>query len=1119
MVPLRSEREQQEAKEQREAERTVALSHRANRRKSLGNRRVSFNPEVTMHLLQEQKTPSTGGTQATRTPGSTNSRIAAAATPTPVTQTEDVERPHTTQEQEDDVILPEPIQTGYKKGNLKAPMTPGVNFNNPNDVSSSPTPSSAFSSSPGVVLDEVESVLAPDDSSDDDEDAMSVVSPTVTTRTEATMEMSDNDSGEDMDLAEEFDITAAFKPWIVRKQHNHPKLSHPETNFRSAPPKPMNAKTNDDDDDQTMDVTQMVGQGVLASPTPTSRSDGEATMDFTRVVGQGLMTKLANDEDSDGEEMTMDVTKAIGGILPSSDNAPSWHNLQPVKISNAFGSEDDNNDMTMDITRVIGQGVLDSKPVTATEVDPTMSPSERRLSQTRTRRSLQSNSSNTDEQTMDMTRVVGGIQSWDQEAEADDDEEMTMEFTKVIGGVLGNARPAHQSAQDDSEAMDMEVTRVVGGILKQEPHSSNEMHEDIEGDMSESMDIDMEVTTVIGGILARPMNQTTQSTAADEVGAQPATPLANPSPKASNIPSIVAHEVEPDLKATPDYFASRASRDDYPPTSEVLNNLALRTESPAQSLTRKRNQVSPSPHKRRTPVERHVAQNVDHSVTETPTRRTRSQAKIATPKEEPSGEPQDESIMITGVSHGLPSKSRVARGAPSMSVEPPAPLTPNTAAVINDETQGTSNMLSVNHGLSAKRRVTGKDAFLSSPSKGKGQDVRMEHVSPLRIMSTPEPAIEAIGHGLSAKHKKAVSPKQPIVVGIEHGLSSKHRATSPSIEPAVASVGHGLSAKRRVAGGASPSVSSTPTKASSSRLRATPNSQKRHSGVGISKPGLGSPALHKVLSKRKSLGEHIDPAESFSPGVKTFSSILKEIGHDKSETQVFEKEIMEDKIVEPENLRQLINKMTPRKEPQMSVLKSSSAGPIKRLFGEMKDHQNSISSEKAPETSSPIKKKTRNTPPQELSKRPSVLFTLSPKEAIERDQVKRTASDKENEDPFAPTVNIIPAQPKESDENLLIVEDNAMDISSTSQEEVLPNMSMQDFLSITSISFLDNVTATKRRQTGAFTPLGHGLGRPSIADEEEVTMADRTVANLVIIPNLELFQHVSNYQHVCVDLS
>ncbi|KAF3936615.1 hypothetical protein ABW19_dt0209734 [Dactylella cylindrospora] len=467
MVPLKTEQEQQQARQQREAQRSAAMSHRENRRKSLGGRRVSFNPEVTMHVLEEMqvsRTPSTADSNSTARTPSTGARSAAAATPTPVggndlsSESEDIEniqQPTTPPKQvEHDAPEPESARLEHKKENRKVPATPMHAFEHTEEFTNSPTPSSAFSSP--AMTDDAESTLAPEDSSDEDDTGLiSVVSPSVTARTDA----SDDDS-DDMDIVDENEVTATFTPWIAR-EHNHPRLSHPETNFTSAPPRPQDAnpempfsgrrhdhprlshpetgfssaphrpeimRQDDDGDDATMEITRVVGQGVLSSPSPmriaNHKMDDDMTMEFTQAIGPGILSNRrlsAVSEATDDGDMTMEITRAIGPGLLSSINQPITYPTLPRM------SPDDDDDQTMELTRAIG-GIVKS----------TVSPMQ------------------------------------DDDAE---DEDMSMELTKVIGGVLAARQP--QSPEPESEntaSMDMDMTVTIGGIIEQARKAATPSH-------------------------------------------------------------------------------------------------------------------------------------------------------------------------------------------------------------------------------------------------------------------------------------------------------------------------------------------------------------------------------------------------------------------------------------------------------------------------------------------------------------------------------------------------------------------------------------------------------------------------------------------------------------------
>ncbi|KAF3909715.1 hypothetical protein AA313_de0209047 [Arthrobotrys entomopaga] len=463
LVPLKTEKEQQEARQQREAQRSAALSHRENRRKSLGGRRVSFNPEVTMHVLEELRvsnTPSSTDSNGTKTP-STGARSIVAATPTPANNdtismasseaassetdnSSDAERPGTPEKQvEYEAPEPESARLEHKKENRK-PMTPMARYDQTEDFTASPTPSSAFSS---PMTDDAESVLAPEDSSDEDDTGLiTVVSPSVTARTDA----SDDDS-DDMDIVDENEVTATFTPWIAR-DHNHPRLSHPETNFTSAPPRPQDSNPEMPFSGRRHDHPRLSHPETGFSSAPRQAEfmrqdeDDDATMEITRVVGKGVLTspspaRVSNDIMD--EDMTMEFTQALGaGILS---------NRRLSTVSEVTDDED----MTMEITRAIGPGLLSAKTQTISYPSlPRLSPENEE-----------------EDQTMELTRAIGGIKSTrspEQDNDDAEDEEMSMELTKVIGGVLGSrVLPPLESEDENTASMDMDMTVAIGGIIEQ----------------------------------------------------------------------------------------------------------------------------------------------------------------------------------------------------------------------------------------------------------------------------------------------------------------------------------------------------------------------------------------------------------------------------------------------------------------------------------------------------------------------------------------------------------------------------------------------------------------------------------------------------------------------------
>lgn len=178
--------------------------------------------------------------------------------------------------------------------------------------------------------------------------------------------------------------------------------------------------------------------------------------------------------------MEMDMTHNMGRI---------------IKPTDARESEDEA-EMSMDVTKAFG-GIL---PAQSPESSPI--------------REVPKDTPQRDEATMEFTTALGGIQSTSYEDSTDDcagDEEMSMEFTIAMGGVLGNdkrksidaARRRTLNQLEEADAT-MDMTTSVGRILSNQPrHSAADTDGGADDDVTADMDLTsgMDMTAAIGGIL------------------------------------------------------------------------------------------------------------------------------------------------------------------------------------------------------------------------------------------------------------------------------------------------------------------------------------------------------------------------------------------------------------------------------------------------------------------------------------------------------------------------------------------------------------------------------------------------------------------------------------------
>ena len=320
-----------------------------------------------------------------------------------------------------------------------------MNFNDPNEFSSSPA--SAQSDDTGTqVFESADEGVDESTDSDDDEDlevdeTVEAVDEDDTLRSngnnstsssgrlEAALQQAANQAGTQgiaydeygdhtMEMADD-EVTNAFQPFVNEGKRSHDK-GH-----------------------------------------ASALKDQENLNPFSPAFKASIVRKHEEDEDP-----IMEMTQAVGGILTSSEDTHSSPKKRKARKS------------------LVGT---------------------RRRSSVARRRSSGGMSNADGDETMDLTMSIGGIhESHDQDETqepADEDEELTMEFTSVIGGVVepntkqaerfpnqGNTNRMNANVTLNEEAMDM--TFAAGGILP----SITEMTEPLE-------DTTMDVTTAIGAIL------------------------------------------------------------------------------------------------------------------------------------------------------------------------------------------------------------------------------------------------------------------------------------------------------------------------------------------------------------------------------------------------------------------------------------------------------------------------------------------------------------------------------------------------------------------------------------------------------------------------------------------
>lgn len=487
-----TEEAQEEEEALRQAKKQAILDRRAERRKSMANRRVSFAPEATLHTWSVMEAGEDSTTSSASNSTRRQSSMTAQQTPHKPSPAgpQASERPTTPPEQAEEpqvVASPAHQRDLHQRKRRRNSNGPAAQLEGSLDevFSSSPSGDLHTDSSPVRIDDSVESDSGSDEDGDTamsmDESTSHTMGSEDSTSSQTSLDerlhqaanhagtrgIEYDENGDDlsMELAEDT-VTNAFKPWAERQN---------------------SVNGNAMDDKENIGPFSSASDGRQAQPA-------------------GSPDSIHEQEDT--EDMSMDVTSAIGGILTK-------------------GSSNDQKRRK--------------------------SVSNRRRSSVARRTSSSGDTAYGDD-SMDFTAVNGGILPKQQEDEGISDEDMTMEFTNVVGSGLG------QMNQDlDEETMEltskMEITSALGGILP-----PIEEQTEPQTDLEDTRTMAMDMTKAVGGILgtqstpnktqAKQLMQ--EETDADQLSISPAPGPAQPTPKTQGpVTSIASETGSPDVSLKP----------------------------------------------------------------------------------------------------------------------------------------------------------------------------------------------------------------------------------------------------------------------------------------------------------------------------------------------------------------------------------------------------------------------------------------------------------------------------------------------------------------------------------------------------------------------------------------
>jgi len=321
--------------------------------------------------------------------------------------------------------------------------------------------------------------------------------------------------------------------------------------------------------------------------------------------------------------------------------------------------------------------------------------------------------------------------------------------------------------------------------------------------------------------------------------------------------------------------------------------------------------------------------------------------------------------------------------------------------------------------------------------------------------------------------------------------------------------------------------------------------QRRISGLGIDKDGLGSPRVAALLDRRVSIG---DAAESFTPvgrstptkspvgtGVRFEDprAMLEELEHERAETErresgrgILQMEADgEDEKDATTNLRDMIESLTPKKN-KLKGRKSLHVGAARGLLGKRPaeldedDEEDPSPKRVAGKNRSPVKSIKLPAPPSKiettgrLSKGPRFSLAAASGNQLQTpttdslSPVKAGVTTPKNQGRYKDTELVLSAAKPPATFNDKLTGAATAEAEPVEEEEE-ERIHLQEFLNLTSIRFME-LTTTKRRHTVApNNGFGDSLQRSTSQGDDDRGLESSVVAGACTVPMLELYQHVS----------
>ena len=1036
---------------------------------------MSFAPEATLHTwnvveLPEDSTTSSASTNSTRRASALTANAGSPYTAprSPMPSSDVSEPPSTPPEQVEELQVaasPAHQRDLHQRKRRRSSGIPPMNFNNPDEFSSSPysgasddtgtqtfvtadeDSASSSSNDNDLVQDETVTGIDGDDNTIHSTSGSSTES---SGRLEAALRQAANQAGTQgidydehgditMEMADD-EITAAFKPWM--KKGNY--------------------------------VPQVVGD-------PSALQDQENLNPFSPAFKANV-----NKRDPDEEDGTMEMTQAVGRILPATEETQ----VSPKRRKR--------------------------KSVTSNN---------RRRSSAGRRRSSGDGSALGDE-TMDLTSAIGVIEQKQTSAQSEDkfdqsgdeDEELTMEFTSVIGGVV-QPNSEHVSLTDDSlvnrqlfqdvnrrESMessnneeDMDITFAAGGILP----SITERTEPIE-DQTQGMDMD--ITTAVGAIL--PVQLSTGNKTEAKI--------------------LMEQETDVGQLSGSPFFGTPRQKPIGVGLSDERALPALRASLPEPPSTGNKTQA-------KNLMEQET--NVGHLL---------GAPIFGTPRQKPIGVGLSDERALPALRASLPEPPSTGNKTQAKNL---MEQETNVGHLLGAPIFGTPRQKPIGVGLSDERALpaharamassTGSPSLTSSQTRG--QPLRMigrqsvtpklHHPTPVKKPNTPSKQstpqmMRPTTPGKTPPSKnvtvRTASPKKLFKAEINEAKNapdSTLRRDAPNP----------LFRKDLATGAETPSIVLKPRR-------------RRSSGLGADREGLGSPRVTALLDRRRSISDNSKAfiSQGHSQAGVRFEDpqvMEQELDQERAEDErresgrgILQEEADTQDLEEKDhtaNLKDMIERLTPQKK-KLNGRKSLHVGAAKGLLGkrpaELDDDEDEGDTPKRLKgrEGSPIKKVKLPAPPPKTAT--TGRMTRSSRLSLVEIAGNARASTPSGSISPLKTDTTPKDQPRFKDveaRSLAKVQsfEHKLDASTTDTAEPTEQedrIHLQDFLNMTSIRFIE-LTTTKRRHTVVPNALPEQSTKQAslggnVADDGNAgnELESCVVAGACTVPMLELYQHVSH---------